>query len=163
MLHTFNNVTTNYSGLSISFTVLPNYNNRSIINFSVSAITSIKLLKRKAKRWWRKPRILESTIKVMPKRFWCACTKSSSTQRTENKTTDVVFHQHSRKLLKMDILMSETCSAHNKWNKIASDIKLVFQSSTIAIMHGPINIKPSPCIEKCLETWATIHWCKNAL
>ena len=35
--------------------------------------------------------------------------KSSNTQRTENKTTDVVTHQHSRKLLKMDILMSETC------------------------------------------------------
>ena len=54
--------------------------------------------------------------------------KSSNTQRTENKTTDVVIHQHSRKLLKMDILMSETCWAHNKWNKIASDIKLVFHS-----------------------------------
>ena len=50
--------------------------------------------------------------------------------RTENKTTDVVIHQHSRKLLKMDILMSETCWAHSKWNKIASDIKLVFHSST---------------------------------
>ena len=35
--------------------------------------------------------------------------QSSNTQRTENKTTDVVIHQHSRKLLKMDILMSETC------------------------------------------------------
>ena len=33
----------------------------------------------------------------------------SPTQRTENKTTDLVIHQHSRKLLKMDILMSETC------------------------------------------------------
>jgi hypothetical protein len=55
---------------------------------------------------------------------WCPCcrlkpakrtplktsrTKISNTQRTENKTTDVVIHQHSRKLLKMDILMSETC------------------------------------------------------
>ena len=60
---------------------------------------------------------------------------------TDNKTTDVVIHQHSRKLLKMDILMSETCWAHNKWNKIASDIKLVFHSSTIAMMHGPINIR----------------------
>jgi hypothetical protein len=68
-------------------------------------------------------------------------TKNSNTQRTENKTTDVVLHQHSRKLLKMDILMSETCWAHNKWNKIASDIKLVFHSSTIAMMHGPINIR----------------------
>ena len=63
------------------------------------------------------------------------------TQRTENKTTDVVIHQHSRKLLKIDILESETCWAHNKWNKIASDIKLVFHLSTIAMMHGPINIK----------------------
>ena len=70
-------------------------------------------------------------------------TKSSNTQLTENKTTDVVIHQHSRKLLKMDILMSETCWAHNKWNKTASDIKLVFHSSTIAMMHGPINIKLS--------------------
>ena len=35
--------------------------------------------------------------------------KSSNTQRTENRTTDVVTHQHSRKLLKMDVLMSETC------------------------------------------------------
>ena len=58
--------------------------------------------------------------------------KNSNTQRTEKKTTDVVIHQHSRRLLKMDILMSETCWAHNKWNKIASDIKLVFYSSTQA-------------------------------
>ena len=55
-----------------------------------------------------------------------SCNQSSNTQRTENKTTDVVIHQHSRKLPKMDILMSETWWAHNKWNKIASDIKLVF-------------------------------------
>ena len=27
----------------------------------------------------------------------------------QNKTTDVVIHQHSRKLLNMDTLMSETC------------------------------------------------------
>ena len=31
----------------------------------------------------------------------------SNTQRTENKTTDVVIQQNSRKLLMMDILMSE--------------------------------------------------------
>ena len=40
----------------------------------------------------------------------------------------------------MDILMSETCWAHNKWNKIASDIKLVFHSSTNT------NVITSPCI-----------------
>ena len=58
---------------------------------------------------------------------WCSF--FSNTQRTENKTTDVVIHQQSRRLLKMDILMPETCWAHNNWNKITSDIKLVFNSS----------------------------------
>jgi len=33
----------------------------------------------------------------------------SNRQRTENKTTDGVIQQQSRKLLMMDILMSETC------------------------------------------------------
>ena len=42
----------------------------------------------------------------------------------------MVIHQQSRRLLKMDILMSETCWAHNKWNKITSGIKLAFHSST---------------------------------
>ena len=52
--------------------------------------------------------------------------QTSNTQRTESNTTDVVIQQHSCKLLKMDILTSETCWAHKKWNKIANDIKLVF-------------------------------------
>jgi len=55
----------------------------------------------------------------------------SNTQRNENKTTDVGIRQHSRKLLMMDILMSETCWAHKKWNKKASDIKFVFYSSIV--------------------------------
>ena len=74
--------------------------------------------------------------------------KRSNTLWTENKTTDVVIYQHSRKLLKMDILMSETCWAHNKWNKIANDIKLLFHSSTIEMMRGPINIR---CIVTSLQ------------
>jgi len=52
------------------------------------------------------------------------------THRTKNNTTKVVIQQNSRKLLMMDILMSKTCWAHKKWNKIAGDIKLVFYSST---------------------------------
>ena len=83
--------------------------------------------------------------------WWCSCcrvlqpatrtppnisrSKNCNTQRTENKTTDVVIHQQSRRLLKMDILMSETCWAHNNWNKITSDIKLVFHS-TIELIFG---------------------------
>ena len=77
--------------------------------------------------WWCSFCKLQSTKRTPPN---TNRNKSSNTQRTENKTTDVVTHQHSRKLLKMDILMSETWWAHNKWNKIASDIKLVFHSST---------------------------------
>jgi len=76
---------------------------------------------------------------------WCPCcrlklatrtlpksnrTKSPTQHRTKNNTTNVVIQQNSRKLLMMDILMSETCWAHKKWNKTASDIKLVFYSST---------------------------------
>jgi hypothetical protein len=53
--------------------------------------------------------------------------------------TNVVIQQHSHKFLMMDILMSETCWTHKKWNKIASDIELVFYSTTITMMHGPIN------------------------
>jgi len=58
-----------------------------------------------------------------------ACnTDTTPTQphRTKYETTNVIIQQHSRKLLMMDILMSKTCWAHKKWNKIASDIKLVF-------------------------------------
>ena len=67
--------------------------------------------------------------------------RNSNTHRTKNNTTNVVIQQNSRKLLMMDILMSEICWAHKKWNKIASAIKLVFYSSTITMMHGPINIR----------------------
>ena len=105
--------------------------------------------------------------------FWC----SWFLARTVNKATDVVIHQHSRKLLKMDILMSETCWAHNKWNKIASVIKLVFHSSTIATIHGPINIKvllymtgTSFCIYICVKHFGMANiklritcWCVVSL
>ena len=52
----------------------------------------------------------------------------------------------------MDILMSETCWAHKKWNKIASDIKLVFYSSTITMMHGPINIRYQTKVVEKIKT-----------
>jgi len=67
--------------------------------------------------------------------------RNSNTHRTKNYTPNVVIQQNSRKLLMTDILMCETCWAHKKWNKIANDIKLVFYSSTITMMHGPINMR----------------------
>jgi len=45
--------------------------------------------------------------------------RNSNTHRTKNNTTNVVMQQNSRKFLMMDILISETCWAHKKWNKIA--------------------------------------------
>jgi len=35
--------------------------------------------------------------------------RNSSTHRTKNNTTNVVIQQNSRKLLMLDILISETC------------------------------------------------------
>jgi len=35
--------------------------------------------------------------------------RNSNTHRTKNNTTNVVIQQNSRKILMMDILMSETC------------------------------------------------------
>ena len=58
-------------------------------------------------------------------------------------------------LLMMDILMSETCWAHKKWNKISSDIKLVFYSSTITMMHGPINIRSLYTLHALILTMET--------
>jgi hypothetical protein len=63
----------------------------------------------------------------------------ANTQQTENNTTDVVIQQQSRKLLTMAILMPETCWIHKKWNKIASDIKLIFYSSTIKLLSITIT------------------------
>ena len=83
----------------------------------------------------------------------------SNIQRNENKTTDLVIQQHSRKLLTMDILISKTRWVHKKWNKIASDIKLVFYSSTITMMHGPINIRfnENDCYLSQILAWDLIR------
>ena len=81
---------------------------------------------------------------------------NSNTHRTKNNTNNVVIQQNSRKLLMIDILMSETCWAHKKWNKIASDIKLDFYSSTITMMHGPINIKFTWTSGLCTKSRVTL-------
>ena len=57
----------------------------------------------------------------------------------QNNTTHEITQQISRKLLRIDVLTSETCWALSKEMKKASDIKLVSLYSTIKMMHGPIN------------------------
>ena len=81
----------------------------------------------------------------------------SNTHRPKNNATNVVIQQNSHVLLMMDILMFVTCWAHKKWNKIASDIKLVFYFSTVTMMHGPINIRSGSI---CYYIWNThlVYW-----
>ena len=94
--------------------------------------------------------------------FWVVFVPNLQYTTNWEQETDVVIQQHSRKLLMMDILMSETCWAHKKWNKIASGIKLVFHSSTITTMHGPINIRNihmvSFAIPRQLQTISLQTW-----
>ena len=81
----------------------------------------------------------------------------------QKKTTDVVIQQHSRKLLMMDILMSETCWAHKKWNKIANDIKLVFQSSILFTYL--LYLDMSSCSFESLRQFSMynrLHSCLNS-
>jgi len=92
--------------------------------------------------------------------------RNSNTYRTKNNTTNVVIQQNSRKLLMMDIVMSETCWAHKKWNK--SDIKLFFYSSAITMTHGPINMRLwnlfmslsdiNVCCLRIVDEWI-YNWC----
>ena len=70
--------------------------------------------------------------------------------RTKNNTTNVVLQQNSRKLLMMDILMSETYWTHKKWNKVASHIKLVFYSST-ADQYSVPNAALEPGCTMCVN------------
>ena len=58
----------------------------------------------------------------------------SNTQQTKNETVNVVVQQHSLKLLKIGILMPETCWVSKKYNKIISDIWSVFYSSANTTM-----------------------------
>jgi len=80
--------------------------------------------------------------------------RNFNTHRTKNNTTNVVIQQNSRKLLMMAILMSETCWVHKKWNKITSDIILVFYSSTIIpSLECDSNLMPSECRYVYIPVW----------
>ena len=57
-------------------------------------------------------------------------------------------------------LMSETCWAHKKWNKISSEIKLVFYSSTTSYMFRCLlcHFKGDLCIV-CSRTVCSLQCC----
>jgi len=81
--------------------------------------------------------------------------RNSNTHRTKNNTTNVVIQQNSRKLLMMDVLMSKKCWAHMKWNKIASDIKLVFYSSTRSWILYSVRIFVVVWTVRIFTVWVT--------
>jgi len=65
----------------------------------------------------------------------------------------------SRKLLKMDVLTSETCWAVN-WHNKASVIKLIYLYSNIKMMHGPIRIRLTFNLFQC-DPFAAVNWRKH--
>ena len=84
----------------------------------------------------------------------------SNTHRTENKTTSIVIQQNSHKLLMKDTLMSETYWVHKKWNKIASDIKLVFYSSSYNSFSCNNTSKLTVTSKKQgSQSCGPVHWC----
>ena len=58
-------------------------------------------------------------------------------------------------------LKHKTCWAHKKWNKTTSDIKLVFRSSTITMMHGPINIRFRKYLCKYVEAFVSFIYIRG--
>jgi len=64
---------------------------------------------------------------------------------TENKTSNVVIQQHSRKLLMMDMLMPEICWVHKKWNTFwefnfsATNSTLTSLKSNCGFLGGKTN------------------------
>jgi len=98
--------------------------------------------------WWCGIRVqaeplLSGTVVVQPALGY-HITNSQSCYITPTRLKSAQYSLHnnapsSHKLLKMDVLTSETCWAVN-WHNKASVIKLVYLYSNIKIMHGPIRI-----------------------
>ena len=61
--------------------------------------------------------------------------------KPRTKSANIVVQQHSRKLLKMSILMPETCLVSKKKNKYSKWHLLGFLFFNYHKTHGPINIK----------------------
>ena len=106
-----------------------------VSDINISIIRSLRLCS-----WITASVVLFSVRCVLE--IWCWWIWVVSVLQAEAEQNDRCGNStNSRKLLMMDILMSETCWVHMKWNKIKSDITLVFYSSTITMMHRPINIR----------------------
>ena len=94
--------------------------------------------------WWCGIRVQAEPLLVQPALGY-HITNSQSRYITQTRLKSAQYSLHnnapsSRKLLKMDVLTSETCWAVN-WHNKASVIKLVYFYSNIKMMHGPICIR----------------------
>jgi len=79
---------------------------------------------------------------------------NSNTQQTKNETANVVDKQYRRKLLKMDILMPETCWVSRKKNTNSKWHLVGFSFFSYHKMHGPVNIR-------CHNIYGHNHFSKN--
>jgi len=96
--------------------------------------------------WWCGIRVVQPAL-----RFHITNSQSRYITPTRLKWAHYSLHNNapsSRKLLKMDVLTSETCWAVDRHNK-ASVIKLVYLYSNIKKLHGPICVRFT--ILECLQ------------
>ena len=100
---------TNLMSLAVLFHLLCA---QHVSDINISIFRSLQLC------WWITTSVVLFSVRCVLEFFAAADIWWCSFCRLKHETTDVVIHQHSRRLLKMDILMSEICWAHNKWNKI---------------------------------------------
>ena len=92
---------------------------------------------------------------------WLSCMQGDSTLHTRLHPAYQTVMMDILMSVMTDILMSETCWAHKKWNKIASDIKLVFHPSTVqyvlqlcrwqVLQYSPHSPDLSPCEYECFH------------
>ena len=157
-MHGHRNLKTSLMSLAILFHFLCTWH---VSDINISIIRSLWLC------CWITTSVVLFSVRCVLESCYSACNthttqtqphQFSNAQWTENKTTDVVIQQHRRKLLMMGVLISETCRVHKKWNKKASDIKLVFYFSTITMMHSPINIICVQSFCKWSKFWNLWVW-----
>ena len=103
---------------------------QNVSDINISIIRSLQLC------WWITTPVALFSVRCVLE-IWCGCFWVVPVLQAE---AQLGVFQPATLLLIMDILMSEICWAHKRWYKISSDVKLVFHSSTITMMHGPINI-----------------------
>ena len=76
----------------------------------------------------------------------------------QDRNNQCGIQHHSRELLMMGIVVRDICLAYKKYNKITGDIYLVFYSSVIIMMHGPIKSGRNTCLDLDYLNIVSLHF-----